>query len=263
MSTDLTSQVVVVTGGASGIGEAIVRLCAERHATVVIADIAPDPASALAAEVAGHAVTLDVTSEEDVRAVAADIQRDLGGVDALITSAGITQPPLAPETLEQPNWDAVLSVDLRGTWLCATAFGRQMAVRGHGSIVTIASVAGMRSMPLHAYTPAKAAVIALTANLATEWGRSGVRVNCISPGYTQTPLLRDQIDRGLRDPTNLTEESALGRMVEPREVAHAACFLASEDAAGITGINLPVDAGWLVTPSWHTYNGIPAARHTG
>jgi len=201
-----------------------------------------------------------VTSEQQIIAAADRIDREIGPVDVLVTSAGITQPPLPPEQLATEQWDAVLQVDLRGTYLCAVEFGRRMAVRGSGSIITIASIAGMRSMPLHAYTPAKAGVIALSADLATEWGRSGVRVNSVSPGYTLTPLLQAQIDRGQRDPANLTGESGLGRLVEPDEVARAICFLACDESSAITGINLPVDAGWLVTPSWHTYSGIPDKR---
>jgi Enoyl-(Acyl carrier protein) reductase len=101
--------------------------------------------------------------------------------------------------------------------------------RGRGSIINIASIAGMRSMPMHAYAPAKAAVIAITECLAAEWGRSGVRVNAVSPGYTLTPALQAAIDKGQRDVSMLNENSALGRMVSPEEVARAVCFLASED----------------------------------
>lgn len=260
MSLDLSGRVVVVTGGASGIGAAVARLAAGRGAQVVLADVNSDAAAELAREIDGHAVAVDVAEADAVAAAAERIEREIGAVDVLVTSAGITQPPLGPEDLDIAHWDTVLRVDLRGTWLCAVEFGRRMAVRGRGSIVTIASIAGMRSMPLHAYTPAKAGVIALTADLATEWGRSGVRVNSVSPGYTLTPLLRDQIDRGLRDPANLTGESALGRMVDPDEVARAICFLASDESSAITGVNLPVDAGWLVAPTWRTYSGVPDKR---
>ncbi len=260
MSTDLSGRVVVITGGASGIGAAVARLGAGRGAEVVIADLDRAAGERVAGEIGGHAVVLDVSSAAEIVEAADHIEREIGAVDVLVTSAGITQPPLAPEELDVQGWDTVLRVDLRGTWLCAVEFGRRMAVRGGGSIVTIASVAGMRSMPLHAYSPAKAGVIALTADLATEWGRSGVRVNSVSPGYTLTPLLRDQIDRGLRDPTNLMGQSALGRMVEADEVARAICFLASDEASAITGVNLPVDAGWLVAPSWLTYDGVPDKR---
>ena len=116
-------------------------------------------------------------------------------------------------------------------YVTSVAFGRRMAQRGRGSIVNIASIAGMRSMPLHAYAPAKAALIAMTECLAAEWGRSGVRVNAVLPGYTRTPALQAAIDKRERDVSALVENSALGRMVEPKEVARAVAFLASADAA--------------------------------
>ena len=260
MTSALSGRVVLVTGGASGIGAEVCRRAAAAGASVVVADIAEDRAGELATEVGGHAVVMDVTSEDSVESAVDRAEETAGPIDVLVTSAGITQPPLPPEELDQSMWDKVLDVDLRGTWLCAVAVGRRMAVRGSGNIVTIASIAGMRSMPLHSYTPAKAAVIALTADLATEWGRSGVRVNSVSPGYTLTPLLQEQIDQGQRDPANLVEASVLGRMVRTEEVADAVCFLASDAASAITGVNLPVDAGWLIAPSWRTYRGVPDKR---
>ena len=157
-------------------------------------------------------------------------------------------------------WDRVVEIDLRGTYVTCAAFGKRMAARGGGSIVTIASITGMRATPLHAYGPAKAAVISLTAGLAAEWGRSGVRVNAVSPGYTLTPPLQWAIDNGKRDLQSLEENSALGRLVDPSEVAKAVAFLASDEASAITGINLPVDAGWLTAGPHHTYGGIPGAR---
>lgn len=260
MSIDLPGRVAVVTGGASGIGEAVARLCADRGATVVVADVDEQGGARVAAEIGGHFVPLDVRSSEATTRAADRIEDTLGPVDVLVTSAGITQPPLAPEGLPEDLWDRVVQIDLRGTWLAAVEFGRRMAARGHGSIVTVASIAGMRSLPLHAYAPAKAAVIAMTADLATEWGRSGVRCNSVSPGYTLTPLLREVLERGERDESRLVAGSALGRLVDPEEVARAVCFLASDEASAITGVNLPVDAGWLVGPTWETYSGIPAKR---
>lgn len=260
MTSSLAGRVVLITGGASGIGAEVGRRAAAAGATVVVADVDEARAREIAGEVGGHVVVMDVTSQESVTAAVTTAEESVGPIDVLVTSAGITQPPHPPEELDQSTWDKVLDVDLRGTWLCAVAVGRRMATRGSGSIVTIASIAGMRSMPLHSYTPAKAAVIAMTADLATEWGRSGVRVNSVSPGYVLTPLLQDQIDRGLRNPANLTEASALGRMVRTHEVADAVCFLASDAATAITGVNLPVDAGWLVAPSWTTYQGVPDKR---
>jgi NAD(P)-dependent dehydrogenase (short-subunit alcohol dehydrogenase family) len=178
----------------------------------------------------------------------------------LVNSAGVIQAPLPPEQLSMASWDEVVRIDQRGAYVTSVASGRRMAQRGRGSIVNIASIAGMRSMPLHAYAPAKAALIAMTECLAAEWGRSGVRVNAVSPGYTRTPALQAAIDKRERDVSALVENSALGRMVEPKEVARAVAFLASADAAAITGINLPVDCGWLVAPSWNTYGGLRPAR---
>jgi NAD(P)-dependent dehydrogenase (short-subunit alcohol dehydrogenase family) len=154
------------------------------------------------------------------------------------------------------DYDRVTHIDQRGTYLACVVFGLPMVAARRGAIVNIASVAGMRSMPMHAYAPAKAAVISLTQCLAAEWGPAGVRVNAVSPGFTRTPGLQAAIDRGERDPANLIAMSAMGRMVEGEEIARAVTFLVSDDASAITGINLPVDCGWLVTPSWSTYGGL-------
>jgi len=252
--------VAVVTGGASGIGEACCRLLAEAGATVVVLDRDEPRANAVAAEVKGKPWVADVGDEKALENCAGGIEAAIGPVTVLVNSAGVTQIPESPEQLPMSSWDNVVRIDQRGTYVASVAFGRRMAKRGRGCIINIASVAGMRSMPLHAYTPAKAAVIAMTECLAAEWGRSGVRVNVVSPGYTLTPLLQTAIDKGERDVSKITESSALGRMVRPEEVARAVCFLASEDASAITGVNLPVDCGWLVTPTWHTYGGLRPAR---
>jgi NAD(P)-dependent dehydrogenase (short-subunit alcohol dehydrogenase family) len=252
--------VAVVTGGASGIGEACCRLLAEAGATVVVLDRDEPRTNAVAAEVKGKPRVADVGDEKALENCAAGIEAAIGPVTVLVNSAGVTQIPESPEQLPMSSWDNVVRIDQRGTYVASVAFGRRMAKRGRGCIINIASVAGMRSMPLHAYTPAKAAVIAMTECLAAEWGRSGVRVNVVSPGYTLTPLLQTAIDKGERDVSKITENSALGRMVRPEEVARAVCFLASEDASAITGVNLPVDCGWLVTPTWHTYGGLRPAR---
>jgi NAD(P)-dependent dehydrogenase (short-subunit alcohol dehydrogenase family) len=135
-----------------------------------------------------------------------------------------------------------------------------MAERRRGSIVNIASIAGMRSMPLHAYAPAKAAVIAMTECLAAEWGPMQVRVNAVSPGYTRTPPLQAAIERGERDVSALVNNAALGRLVEPDEVARVVAFLVGPEASAITGVNLPVDCGWLLAPPWHAYGGLRQTR---
>lgn len=248
--------VAVVTGGASGIGAACCRELAGRGATVVALDRNLSQAETVAHSVGGHALAADVSEEEQVEAAAAEIEKRWGVVEALVNSAGILQRPVRPTELSMKDFDDVVRVDQRGTYVACVAFGRRMASRSRGAIINIASIAGMRSMPLHSYTPAKAAVIAMTECLAAEWGPAGVRVNCVSPGYTRTPAIKSAIERGERDPTLLIENSALGRLVEPEEIARAVAFLLSPLAGAITGVNLPVDCGWLVAPSWRTYGGL-------
>ena len=262
MSGPLAGRIAVITGGASGIGESTARLLAARGAVPVIADLAEVPAKALADELGGHAVVLDVTDADATERIAEFVDREVGPVDVLVTSAGVSQRPTRPEDFAIEDWDTVMRVDVRGTYVSAVAFGTRMARRGRGSIITIASVTALRSTPLHAYGPGKAAVVHLTANLAAEWGRSNVRVNCVVPGYTRTPMVQAMIDRGERDASVMERNAALGRMVEADEVASAIAFLAGDDSTAITGITLPVDAGWLVTSSWQTYGGLPAARLT-
>ena len=259
MSGARLAGVAVITGGASGIGAACSRELAARGASIVVLD-RDERAHALAREVKGRAWVADVADESAMARCAEAIEAELGPVEILVNSAGIIQVPLAPERVSMKNWDEIVRVDQRGTYVAAVAFGARMAGRRRGSIVNIASVAGMRSMPLHAYAPAKAAVIAMTECLAAEWGPAQVRVNCVSPGYTRTPALQDAIDKGERDVSALARNAALGRLVEPAEIARAVAFLAGPDAAAITGANLPVDCGWLVAGSWHTYGGLrPAA----
>ena len=260
MTGSFDGKIAVVTGGASGIGEACCRTLAALRARVVVADLDEERARRVAEAIHGVPLLLDVGSAESCEAAAARCEAAVGAVDALVTSAGVIQRPLPPEALPLEDVDRVVEIDQRGTYLSCVAFGRRMARRGRGAIVTIASIAGMRSMPLHAYAPAKAAVIAMTQCLAAEWGRSGVRINSVSPGFTVTPALQAAIDKGERDVTLLAANSALGRMVRADEVARAVAFLLSDEASAITGANLPVDAGWLVAPSWNTYGGVPPRR---
>lgn len=252
----LEGRVAVVTGGASGIGEACVRLMAARGARLVVADLNEKAAGRVAGDIGGVAFGIDVRDADAVQALADRTEKEVGPTAILVTSAGIVQPPHRPEDLPLELFDNVIAVNLRGTYLTARAYAAHMLKRRAGSIVTISSVTADRSVPLHAYAPSKAAVTNLTMGLASEWGRAGIRVNTVEPGYTRTPALQDQIDRGYRDPSLLEENSALGRMVEPDEIARAVAFLASDEASAITGIALPVDVGYFCAGSWHPYGGV-------
>lgn len=256
-----SGKAVLVTGGASGIGEACVKLLRTRGAKVVVADLDLEKAVAVAqSPELGHQV--DVSQPDQVE----QLGRTLSGagieIEFLVNCAGIVQPPLPPHELDTEAYRKVISIDLEGTYYCCATFGSAMARRGRGAIVNIASVAGMRSMPLYAYSPAKAAVINMTECLAAEWGRSGVRVNSVSPGYTVTAALQGQIDQGLRDPGKLKENSALGTLIMPEDIARPIVFLLSDEASMITGVNLPVDAGWLTAGSWSTFGGVRPSHAT-
>ncbi len=248
--------IVAITGGASGIGAACAARFAAAGARVAVIDLDAASAARVADEIGGRAFMADVGDEASVLACAARIEAEFGRVSVLVNSAGIMQAPLRPFELDIETWDRVVRIDQRGTWIACLAFGRAMVARRAGTIVNIASVTALRSTPLHAYGPAKAAVVAMTESLAAEWGPERVRVNAVCPGYTLTPALAGKIESGERDPGEMTANAALGRLVQPAEIAEAVAFLASDRASAITGVSLPVDCGWLVAPPWHTYGGL-------
>ena len=250
------NDITVVTGGASGIGAACCAVLAAQGGKVVVLDRDPDKAKELAESIGGYACAGDVGSQASLTEAAARIEKEVGPVTGLVNSAGILQRPVPPEELSMETYDDVVAINQRGTYLASVIFARAMIGRGHGAIVNIASVAGMRSMPLHSYSPSKAAVIAMTACLAAEWGPSGIRVNAVSPGFTLTPALQAEVDAGRRDLSLAETQAALGRLVRPDEIAQAVAFLLSQEASAITGANLPVDCGWLAGTSWTTHGGV-------
>lgn len=253
-------RIAVVTGAGSGIGRACAELLAARGARVVVADIDEGAAGRVASGIGGMAVRLDVADADAIGLAAARIERDFGPARLLLNAAGILQgDAVPPGELPFATYDRVFAVNLRGTHAACVAFGQRMAAGGGGAIVNIASIAGMRSTPLHAYGPMKAAIIRLTENLAAEWGPAGVRVNCISPGSVLTPALEAAVARGQRDLGRIRAGAATGRVVTPGDVAEAAAFLLGDRAGAITGVNLPVDHGWLVANSWASFGGLRSA----
>jgi NAD(P)-dependent dehydrogenase (short-subunit alcohol dehydrogenase family) len=261
VSNSLTGKVAVVTGGASGIGEACARELAAEGARLVIADINANLAIAVADSLEGAVwAKADVTELEDIHRLSARLEDEVGGVDVLVTCAGVLQRPLPPKELAVEAWDRVVAIDQRGVYISCLAFGECMAARGSGSIVNVASVAGYVSSPLHAYGPAKAVVIAMTENLAGEWGRSGVRVNAVAPGFVLTAALQAAIKAGERNLDALLESSALGRLADATDIAKACAFLASDNARAITGATLTIDAGMLIATPWMPFGGVRASR---
>lgn len=237
----LDGRHAVVTGAAQGIGFEIARGLAEAGARVTIADLNPDVGHDAARSIGAAFEPLNVTDPAAATALAAK----LGGADILVNNAGIVRNTPAEDTPDD-DWTAVMRVNLDGVFWCCRAFGQHMLAQGRGSIVSTASMSGLISnhpQPQAAYNASKAGVIHLTRSLAGEWASRGVRVNCVAPGYTATPLTK----RGLDTPEwreTWLKETPMGRLAEPAEIAPAVLYLASDAASFVTGHALVVDGGY-------------------
>lgn len=252
MTKTTEAPLAVVTGGASGIGEAAVRRFADHGWRVAIVDINDQRGQGIADELAADgAVTsyhhLDVADADAVSALTARICDRLGVPAAVVNSGGILQNAVRITRMKVEEFERIIDINVKGTMLVSRAFGERMAESGRGgSIVNLCSLTSFFASPQPAYATSKAAVKMLTEVMAADLGPQGVRVNAVAPGYTLTPAMQQRIDSGQRDPKAVIAKSALRRFVEPSEVGDAIYFLCSPQAAAITGVTLPVDAGWLV-----------------
>ena len=246
-------NIAIVTGGASGIGREAVRLFAQAGWSVAVADYDGAGAETVAAS---HAradgrvmgIRVDVSDPASVEALFAGVDAELGVVDALLCSAGITfGVRLLDLTLE--DWKRTLDTNLTGTFLCAQQAARRMVPRGRGSITTVASITALTGTSTRcAYAASKGGVVALTKTLAIELGEHGVRVNCIAPGSIETPMTQQHhagIGRAIG--AAYLGRTPLGRYGKPQEVAAAAFFLASDAASYVNGATLSVDGGYNST----------------
>lgn len=249
--------VAAVTGGAGGIGAATVARLVKDGWQVVVLDRDMDLARKVAAEHGAVACEIDLGDAASITDAAAWVEREVGPIAGLAAIAAHLENPHRPEAQDFDEWEAILRVNLTGTFRTLTAFGTPMLTRGGGSIVTVGSITALNSSPLQAYGPTKAGILNMSRNFAVAWGRSGVRVNCVCPGPTRTPAVEASYARGERNPDTMIRVTALGRLVAPAQVGNAIAFLLSEDAGAITGIELPVDAGVLASQLWGMYGGVP------
>ena len=249
----LAGKVAIVTGAAQGIGRGIAQALAQAGAAVMLADVNADAGTATAAELAAqggescyrHA---DVTQEADVRALIDAAAARYGRLDIIVNNAGI----VAVQTVEESSvddWDQVMAVNVRSIFLTTKYALPFLRAAGGGAILNIASVSsfvGQQGTP--AYCASKGAVLMLTKALALDYGRERVRVNCLCPGITDTPMLRFHA-RHEADPDahlqHRLQRVPSGAMLYPEDMGKAAVFLCSDDAAGITGTSLVVDGGYI------------------
>lgn len=256
------SELVVVTGGASGIGEATARRFGEADYRVVLADINAQGVKRVADEMkrAGadaHAFELDLARQESVADFARHVLADHGVPHALVNAGGILQNAVRTLDMAIEEFDRLFDINVRGTLLASRAFGAAMCEARRGSIINLCSMTTFRASAQIGYTVGKSGLKSLTELMAAEWGPRGVRVNAVAPGYTLTQAMQARIDAGQRDPDAVISKSALGRFVQPSEVADAILFLCSKQAAAITGVTLPIDCGWLVSTAYQAFASQP------
>mgnify|MGYP000149603204 CR=1 FL=1 len=256
---ELKDKVALVTGGAQGIGRTISEELARAGAHVVLGDVNLEGAQARAEAInnsggSASAVKIDVSNATEVREVFDFIMKDKKPVDIVVNNAGITRDGLMVR-MKESDWDLVLNINLKGSFLCSQQATKQMMKQKSGAIVNIASITSFNAFPLPAYSPSKAAVKSLTELLSVEYGRAGVRVNAVAPSYTLTPAIKSRIQSGHRDPDSIKGAGALHVFVEPRHIADGIHFLCSDASEVITGVTLPIDAGWLAARGYNHYVG--------
>ncbi len=249
-------KVALVTGAAQGLGLATAALLAERGFHIVATDIQPLQAAlgrirsggATAAGVRG-----DISSEAFVRELAATLAREHGALDVLVNNAGVSCIAPAEDTTAE-QWQRVMGVNLFGPFLLCKYLGAQMLGRAAGSIINVASVAGLAGISHRsAYNASKHGLIGLTRTLAAEWGGRGVRVNAVCPAWIKTEMDVADQGSGAYSDRDIIDRVPQARFARPEDVAEAIAFLADTQRSGfVNGTTLTVDGGWLADASWES-----------
>jgi NAD(P)-dependent dehydrogenase (short-subunit alcohol dehydrogenase family) len=245
----LDGRVALVTGSAQGLGRDIAVTLAQAGASLILADMAVAAETARQVEAVGSrciSVQVDISDEKAVDALVQKAIKKYGKIDVLVNNAGISQLKFIPtEESSVEEWDRVIAVNLRGTFLCCKYIGKEMIKNGGGSIVNISSTAGITGVPrAPAYSASKGGIILLTKSLALEWARYNIRVNAIAPHYLETAL-----SEGLRASekayTGLVKQIPLRRFGKTSEIVGAVLFLASGASSYMTGSVVVADGGYL------------------
>ena len=252
-----TRKVAVITGAAQGIGKQTATVLNGLDWSLVLVDLQPIDTS-----VYGNALSLvgDITDETFVQSVAMQAIDKFGRVDALVNNAGISCITSALDTSAE-MYRKVIDVNLVAPFLLAKAFGGLMVAAGRGSVVNVASVAGMQGVAdRSAYNASKHGLIGLTRTLAVEWGAKGVRVNAVCPGWVKTEMDHKDQAGGSYSDSDITDHVPMGRFAKPDDIAQAIAWLCDDSKSGfVNGISLPVDGGWTADGSWQSLR----LRHRG
>jgi 3-oxoacyl-[acyl-carrier protein] reductase len=244
----LKDKVALVTGGGRGIGQAIAMIFAREGADIVVADVNLGIAQKTASEIESLgrralALEMDVTNYDLVEAGINKILDKMGKVDILVNNAGITKDNLLLR-MSQADWDAVINVNLKGTFNCIKAVSRQMIKQRSGRIISIASIIGLMGNPGQAnYAASKAGIIALTKTVAKELASRNINANAVAPGFIQTEMtakLSEEVKK------KMLEAIPLGKLGTPEDVANVCLFLASQESSYITGQTITIDGGMVM-----------------
>lgn len=253
MAGSLDGKTALVTGGGSGIGRAASVAYANEGARVVVADVNVEGGEETVQQIkeaGGEAILVhaDVSRPEDTEAMVAQAVEAFGSLDCAFNNAGISggRDRLLTADYLEDDWDRVISINLKGVWLCMKAEIPQMLKQGGGAIVNTASIAGLTGLQgTVAYVAAKHGVTGLTKATALEYANAGIRVNAVCPGYIHTPLVQGVFDNNEGFEERVASRHPLGRLGEPSEIAQAVVWLSSDAASFVTGHNMPVDGGYM------------------
>ena len=244
---NLNDRVILITGAAGGLGQAMAVGLAEYGAQIALADLRLENINDVLAQIdnlgkKAAAYKVDITDRNNITEMVEKVHKDFGRIDVLINSAGVNNRKRIEDYTEQ-EWDNIVDINLKGTFLCCQAVGKIMLNQGKGKIINMASVSSTLGHPHHGpYAASKGGVALLTKVMAVEWAKRGINVNAIAPAYVRTSLTADYLSKG-DNYKRISDTIPMGRLGEPEDIVGAAVYLASDASNFVTGHLLTVDGG--------------------